>query len=180
MIRINDNLALRSIKSEDYKKLHSLMKEVYPPAYSHFWKDSGDWYIEDQYSKDNIQKELSEEKASYYFIMYNGEKVGNFRILWDEQLPNLEKERKSVKLHRVYIHPKFQGKGIGKKLLYWLEEEAVKREYELIWLDAMDEKTQAFEFYRRMGYKYHSHCYLSYTLLYHDFRKMSQVYKELV
>ncbi len=163
----------------DSESLFMLMKEVYPAAYSHFWEDGGDWYVNTQYSKENILKELLEEKAQYYFVLFKNEIIGNFRIIWDRKLADFE-TKKSVKLHRVYLHSKTQGNGIGKKILNWLEIEAVKKQYELIWLDAMDEQPQAFEFYKKLGYQYHSHCFLDFDLLHDNVRKMSQLYKELI
>ncbi|PHO00494.1 GNAT family N-acetyltransferase, partial [Rhodobacteraceae bacterium 4F10] len=120
-----------------------------------------------------------EDKTSYYFILYKEEIVGVFRILWDRKLPGLE-NRKSLKLHRIYLHKNTQGKGVGKQLLAWLEEEARKKQYELIWLDTMDEQPQAFEFYKKLGYQYHSHCFLDFELLFDEVRKMSQVCKILI
>ncbi|MEO9571434.1 MAG: GNAT family N-acetyltransferase [Polaribacter sp.] len=179
MIKVAENIYLKEILVSDTLPLFNLMKEVYPLAYSHFWKDSGNWYINSQYSKEHILKELTQDKTEYYFILYNEEIVGNFRIIWDEKLEGLQKE-KQVKLHRVYLHQKIQGKGIGKKLLYWLEEKAIKKGYTTIWLDAMDEQPQAFLFYKKLGFKYHSHTFLKYDLLYKSVRKMSQVYKKLI
>ena len=155
------------------------MEEIYPPAYHHFWKDSGEWYVKEQYSKNTILKELSEEKADYYFVLFNDKIVGNFRIIWDEKLQGLSEE-KQVKLHRIYLHPKTQGNGLGKKLLSWLEKEAKQKGYKIIWLDAMDEQPQAFQFYKKRGYKYHSHTFLPFELLYDEVRKMSQIYKKII
>jgi len=100
------------------------------------------------------------------------------RIIWNKNLDGLL-EHNQVKLHRVYLHQKTQGKGIGKKLLFWLEEIAKQKGYQVIWLDAMDEQPQAFQFYKNLGFKYHSHTYLPYELLHIELRKMSQVYKKL-
>ncbi|WP_367276291.1 GNAT family N-acetyltransferase [uncultured Polaribacter sp.] len=69
---------------------------------------------------------------------------------------------------------------MGKKILAWLEKEAIKKGYEIIWLDAMDEQPQAFLFYKKLGYKYHSHTFLPYDFLFKNVRKMSQVYKILI
>lgn len=178
MINISENLQLKAIYNTDCESLFRLMKEIYPPAYQHFWKDAGDWYVNTQYSKENILKELSEANADYYFIIFNDEVVGNFRIIWDEKLANLSEE-KQVKLHRIYLHQKTQGKGLGKKLLFWLEEKAKEKNYRIIWLDAMNEQPQAFQFYKKQGYKYHSHIFLPFELLHNSVRKMSQVFKKL-
>ncbi len=177
-MKINANIELKRITVSDCNALFNLMKEIYPQAYDHFWEDKGNWYVASQYSKENITKELLEEDTDYYFIIYKGEKVGNFRIIWNHKLADFS-ERKTVKLHRIYLHKKTQGKGIGKQLLQWLEQEAKKKQYEMIWLDAMDEKPQAFQFYKKLGYQYHSHCFLPFELLHDKYRKMSQVYKML-
>ena len=178
MITLSENIQLKPILSSDSATLFKLMKEVYPLAYRHFWSDKGDWYVNSQYSTAHILKELSVENAEYYFVIYKDEIVGNFRFVWDEKLLGLSEE-KQVKLHRIYLHQKTQGKGIGKELLAWLDEKAQQKGYEIIWLDAMDEQPQAFEFYKKMGYKYHSHTFLPFDLLHKEVRKMSQVYKKL-
>lgn len=176
MIEISQNLQLKIITKEDCKNLFTLMKEIYPLAYSHFWNDDGNWYVNSQYSKENILKELSQENAEYYFILFKDEIIGNFRIIWDDKLSNLSEE-KQLKLHRIYLHPKIQGKGIGKQLMIWLEEIAKQKDYKIIWLDAMDAQPQAFQFYKNFGYNYHSHVFLPFNLMHDEVRKMSQLYK---
>ena len=178
MINISENIQLKEVLNTDSESLFMLMKEVYPSAYSHFWEDAGDWYVNTQYSNENILKELLEEKAQYYFVLFKNEIIGNFRIIWDKKLAGFD-IKKNVKLHRIYLHSKAHGNGIGKKLLNWLENEAIKKQYELIWLDAMNEQSQAFKFYKKLGYQYHSHCFLDFELMHDKVRKMSQLYKEL-
>lgn len=176
MIKITEELALQEILSTDVSSLFRLMQEVYPLAYSHFWKDKGDWYINTQYATENILKELATKNADYYFIVFKDEIIGNFRIIWDEKLEGLSEE-KQVKLHRIYLHKKVQGNGIGKKIVFWLENIAKEKGYKIVWLDAMDEQPQAFQFYKKQGYRYHSHTFLPYNLLFDEVKKMSQVYK---
>lgn len=178
MITISQELKLQPILALDYKKLYNLMNAIYTPAYSHFWKDQGKWYLDSQYSKKNIKKELLNTKSDYYFIIFNDEIIGNLRIIWDEKLTNLTEE-KQVKLHRLYLHPKTQGNGIGKKIISWLKNEATKKGYKIIWLDAMNKKPQAFEFYKKLGFNYFSHTILDFNLLFDEVRKMSQLYKEI-
>ena len=178
MIKISQNLVLKSILKNDCESLFNLMNEIYPTAYKHFWTDDGKWYVNSQYTEENILKELSDKKASYYFILFKNEIVGNLRFIWDENLTGLQDE-KQVKLHRIYLHPKTQGKGIGKKTISWLEDLAQQKGYNTIWLDAMNEQEQAFQFYKKLGYTYHSHTFLPFDLMHEKLRKMSQIYKKL-
>ena len=178
MISITQNIALRKITEQDVDVLNNLMNIIYPAAYSFLWPDNGVWYINEQYSKANILKELKQEKANYYFVLVNDEIVGNFRVVWNEPLKNLQ-ILNQVKLHRLYLHKNVQGKGVGKAIMNWLEKEALLKNYKAIWLDAMDAKQQAFEFYKKLGYQYHTHVFLSFELMKKDVRKMSQLYNLL-
>ncbi len=177
-IHISKEISLQSITPKNCEQLYCLMVAIYPTAYQHFWKDAGTWYVKSQYSKEQIEKELLATNAEYYFVLFKGEIIGNFRIVWDEKLAGISEE-KQVKLHRIYLHQNTQGKGIGKALLSWLEEKALAKGYTMIWLDAMDEKPQTFAFYKRLGYQYHSHEYLPFELMYDSYRKMSQLYKNI-
>lgn len=179
VILITKNLQLQPIEESDAVLLYRLMQKVYIPAYASFWQDEGAWYLQEQYSKNNIKLEINEEYSSYYFILYKGEKVGNFRIKWNELLPHYP-HVKSVKLHRIYLDPKVQGKGIGSQLLHWLEQEAIVKQYKIIWLDAMDKKLAALQFYKKLGYQYYSHCFLDFPLMFDEYRKMVQLFKRLV
>jgi GNAT superfamily N-acetyltransferase len=178
MMKVTEKIHLRPVLNSDTAALFSLMKEIYPLAYSHLWTDEGDWYLNAQYSKEPILKELLEEKSEDYFVLFNNEIIGNFRFIWGEKLAGLSEENQ-LKLHRIYLHPKAQGNGIGKTLLAWLDAKAIKKGYEIIWLDAMDAQPQAFQFYKKLGYVYHSHVFLGFDFLHPAVRKMSQIYKNL-
>ena len=179
MIKVSGNLFLEEILSSDSESLFKLMQEIYPLAYHHFWKDKGDWYVKTQYSEENILKELSQKNTNYYFVVFNGERIGNLRLIWDEKLSGIMEE-KQLKLHRVYLHQKTQGQGIGKQLLFWLEKKSKDKGYKIIWLDAMDVQPQAFQFYKKLGYQYHSHTFLPFENMFDEVRKMSQLYKKLI
>lgn len=178
MVTVSQDIKLKEISSSDDKIVFNLMSEIYPSAYKHFWQDDGEWYINSQYSQENIIKEIAQENAAYYFVVYQDEIIGNFRIIWDEKLEGLS-EARQVKLHRLYLHQNSQGKGLGKQILTWLEDVAKQKGYSIIWLDAMNQQPQAFQFYKKLGYQYHSHTFLPFHLMFDEARKMSQLYKKL-
>ena len=178
MIEISQNIQLKKIRNSDADFLLKLMKEIYPSAYSHFWEDKGAWYVNSQYSKEVVLREIQEPKTDYFFVLFKDCIVGVFRVVWDETLKGFL-EQPQVKLHRIYLSNETQGIGLGKKLLSWLEGEAIKKGYQMIWLDAMDQHTQALQFYKNLGYTDHSYVILPFDLLYEKVRKMNQLYKVL-
>ncbi len=54
MITIHKKIQLQPILPTDITHLQKLMWDIYPPAYSHFWEDDGAFYVNNQYSKENI------------------------------------------------------------------------------------------------------------------------------
>ncbi len=151
MITLTSDISLHSIREEDQPRLMELMQAIYPPAYEHLWEDEGQWYLNSLYQKENLEKELQEEGNHYYFIQYQKEAVGILRYIENTPLP-WDSAKNAVKLHRIYLHPKTHGKGLGKTLLVWLEEKAQSLSAAYIWLDVMDTQHQAIRFYEKTGY----------------------------
>lgn len=64
------------------------------------------------------------------------------------------KTDKSGELKILYLDPNFRGKGIGKKLLEFVQNEAVKQGYkEILVQSAKRYEDTAYGFYEKMGYK---------------------------
>ena len=176
MIAIQNNLQLRPILVEDQALLFSLMSEIYPAAYSNFWKNDCSWYLELCFSNKNLEKELNRETSNYFFIEYKGFKVGVFKYDFplspkQIQIPN------SMKLHRLYLHEDLHGSGLAKILMDWLENIALQAKLDSIWLEAMEQKPQARRFYEKMDYKLVHSYQLDFELLKPDYRGI-QIYKK--
>ena len=58
MIKISNNIQIKEVQVADFKILNTLMNDVYKDAYKDFWKDGGDWYVQNQFSKSNLENEL--------------------------------------------------------------------------------------------------------------------------
>ncbi|MFC3881613.1 GNAT family N-acetyltransferase [Algoriphagus namhaensis] len=152
MITPHPDLKLQPITEKDHKKLFDLMKKIYTPAYSHFWIDQGEWYLELCYNIDNLKKELARERSHYFFIQWSNKTIGILKYDFpfsprEIEIPN------AMKLHRLYLHPSTHGKGIAPKIMTYLEEIAKSNGLDTIWLEAMARQEQAKCFYKKMGYK---------------------------
>ena len=56
-------------------------------------------------------------------------------------------------IHRLMVHPQYEGKGIAKRLIRYVEELAKNRQYEAIRLDVFIKNPRAVSFYNKLGYK---------------------------
>ena len=66
-------------------------------------------------------------------------------------LRRLDDERGELK--RLYVRPSFRGKGIGRVLVEWIEEEAREIGYKSLYLDSVPELEAALSLYRKMGFE---------------------------
>jgi len=103
------------------------------------------------FENDVYQKEL--------YVLISEEKIIGCIVL----TPKIEKEyhlitwltpnKNNLYIHRLAIHPKFQGKGFARKLMCFAENFAIENIYRSIRLDTFSENARNQKFYELRGYK---------------------------
>ncbi|NRD80387.1 GNAT family N-acetyltransferase [Bacillus sp. BRMEA1] len=68
-------------------------------------------------------------------------------------LPWEDMNGKPLIIHRLGVHPLFQGKGYGKKLVQFAESYAVKNDFTSIRFDVYAENKRALTIYEKAGYQ---------------------------
>ena len=69
------------------------------------------------------------------------------KLKWEDE------EGRPVLIHRLAVHPDYQGKGYGKQLLQFAEDYAVKNGFSSIRLDVFSLNSGAVKMYERAGYQ---------------------------
>ncbi|MFY0628865.1 MAG: GNAT family N-acetyltransferase [Flavobacteriaceae bacterium] len=177
-LKISETLYLKEIKKEDSEELYRLMNRIYYPAYENYWKDDGNWYVEGLYNKENIDKELKETHADYFFVIFNGINIGILRTVKGLD-PEYNADRSYIKLHRLYLDQTIQNQGLGKTIMNWLIDDASKKGYKKLWLEVMEKQPQAIHFYKKLGFIEVDKTLLDFPLLYEDYKGMYKMTKEL-
>ncbi|UZD23298.1 GNAT family N-acetyltransferase [Algoriphagus halophytocola] len=169
MLKLTEDLSIIRLKPEDQPELLELMKEIYIPSYKHIWSDNGQWYLEQMYNPQAFQQDLANPNSHYFFIMFEGWKIGILKYDFPES-PELINFPNALKLHRLYLSKDFQGRGIAAKLMKWVESVARERGLQYMWLEVMDTQLQAQKFYRKVGFEW--------IFTYHlDYKKMLTKYR---
>ncbi len=177
-IIISEKLILRNIEIQDSSVLRDLMQRIYAPAYLNYWKDNGEWYVNELYNIENIEKELGKDNADYFFVLYESRVIGIVRIVHGIDT-NYRKDKTFVKLHRIYLDQSVQNKGIGYKIMFWLINSSRKKGYKKLWLEVMVRQDQALYFYKKLGFKEVGKVQVQYPLLVDSYRGMYKMVKEL-
>ena len=76
-------------------------------------------------------------------------------LIDDEYIPVkwLTPNENNVYVHRLAIHPNFQGKGFAQQLMDFAEQHAIENNYESIRLDTFSQNKRNQLFYELRGYK---------------------------
>lgn len=112
---------------------------------------------DDIYPAMNILKEdILSESAFGYFI--DGKPIAYIALntRFDKEYNDVKwslNHENSLVVHRLAIHSDFQNQGIGKKLMKFAEEYAVKNKYSGIRFDAFSKNPQALYLYKSLGYQ---------------------------
>ncbi|MGK0364565.1 MAG: ribosomal protein S18 acetylase RimI-like enzyme [Saprospiraceae bacterium] len=176
-ITISDKILLQRLKLSDQSTIFTLMKKIYPPSYAHLWPDGGDWYINKVYGQKNFEKDILDINGAYFFVVLLGEIVGILFLQYNKVLEDFP-DKKALKLSKIYLDSTTHGNGIGKKLIRWINEEAVRTNCETVWLEAMDTQEQAIRFYEKCGFKISSKFRLNIEMMHVHLKGMYRMYMD--
>jgi ribosomal protein S18 acetylase RimI-like enzyme len=104
-----------------------------------------DYMLERMYALETMRREVAEDGICYERLVLDGSLVG-FGAFGPGREPGL------YKLHKLYLHPDQQGRGLGSLLLRHCEAKVRRLGGERIELQVNKRNTSAIETYRRNGY----------------------------
>lgn len=107
-------------------------------------------------SKKVLQKDI--ELQQIYKLKIDNTLVGIIVLteIEDEEYKNvkwLTENNHNLYIHRLAIHPKFQGKGFAQQLMSFAESFAKKNKYNSIRLDTFSQNKRNQKFYKKRGYQ---------------------------
>lgn len=178
MIELLPNLSLTAIEAAEAPLLLPLMKACYPPVYAHLWGDGGGWYLKESYDVPALLTDLAEADAPYYWVKWQGQPVGILRMQVNQESPDFPGVP-ALKLQRIYLHPRVHGKGIGRAVMDFVAEAAVRLQKSIVWLEAMDTQVSAHQFYEKMDFRKTGNFRLTYERMHPHYRGMVRMTKEL-
>lgn len=134
---------IRPATEADVSIIRHLAHEIWPVAYGEILSPAQLEYMLDLfYSEESLKKQMAE--GQHFFLLYEPEAVGFAAVgpvggeaFW--------------KLHKLYVLSGEQGKGLGRKLLHFVEEYARKQGATEISLQ-VNRHNRAKDFYKANGF----------------------------
>ncbi len=109
-------------------------------------------------NKEDFLDDIKDDSL-YIVLADNSEEIIGCIVLNEYQNPEYKEitwkysAEKIAVIHRLMVHPKYEGRGIAQRLVRFVEELAKKREYESIRLDVFVKNPRAVSFYNKLGYE---------------------------
>lgn len=133
---------------------NDLLPEIQKIAY-HTWpktfagilsSEQIDYMLKWMYDLKSLETQLKEKNHIFLLAEKNGKYLG-----FASYETNHEGTDKT-KIHKIYILPEAQGKGVGKKLIQFMEKAALENGNKILFLNVNKFNQGAIDFYCRIGF----------------------------
>lgn len=149
---MEEKILYRNARLNDAVKLSILFKQVYIQTYGiEGVSDEFANFITKQFSVERIETTILNHPESIVVADYKGNLVGVAEIEMSKSSPigNII----APELNKLYILEWFCSKGIGQKLLAFVEDFLAKQGENEIWLWVLESNTRAVAFYEKHDYQ---------------------------
>jgi len=138
-------ITIKKAREQDLETVRSLAYKIWPDTYREFLSDHQiDYMLDKMYNKGEL---LSQLQKGYIFLIAEDE---NQEIGFAGYSVS-DSENHIYKLHKLYILPSVQGKGIGKLLINEVADHAKRAGAQFLQLN-VNRNNKAKEFYEKAGF----------------------------
>ncbi len=145
-------IMLEKCSLDDLPVLRRIGQETYFAAFASMnSQDNMDSYLKRAFSCEQITSELEKDSSAFYFLQCSGFLAGYLKI----NLPPIQSDLnapETLEIERIYVVKKYQGTGLGGRLLETAEQIGIGLECKAAWLGVWEKNAKAIGFYARMGY----------------------------
>lgn len=131
----------------DYKTIQEIANKTWPITYGEILsKEQLDYMMDLIYSEESLISQI-QKKAQLFYIAYDESSVVGFIAIEHHY-----KNEAVTRIHKIYILPETQGKGIGKLLIDEVQKLATENNSVSLSLN-VNRFNKALTFYQKIGFK---------------------------
>ena len=141
-------ILIRKVGSEQIDTIQSLAHQTWQIAYKDILSpDQMAYMLELIYSKESLRLQI-EEKHHQFIIAYDNDEPAGFASYGIKS----DEDAQVYRLHKIYVGPHMQGKGVGGKLLQYILDEIKSHNATDLELN-VNRHNKAIEFYKSVGFR---------------------------
>lgn len=132
--------------TNDYKTIQNIALQTWPIAYGEILSKAQLDYMLDAFYNEEALKDSVANKGHHFILAKEGEGILGFA-----SFEHHYNQKQQTKIHKIYILPQTQGKGIGKKLIDFVEKVAKENDSTALSLN-VNRFNKALHFYQKLGF----------------------------
>jgi ribosomal protein S18 acetylase RimI-like enzyme len=133
--------------TNDYKTIRDIAHQTWPIAYGEILPKAQLDYMLGAFYNDEAISDSVINKAHHFVLAKEGEETLGFA-----SYEHHYNQKAQTKIHKIYVLPQTQGKGIGKKLIDFVENTAKENDSTALSLN-VNRFNKALHFYQKLGFK---------------------------
>lgn len=143
---------------EDIEQIRGFSRHVFKNAFQDFNSEENmEAYISHAFSLKQMEKEFRNPYSFFYKLTKRKVLIGYLKL--NVHLGQTERDDlNAMEIERVYIHPDYQGKGLGTRLVEFARQIANTQKKSYLWLGVWEKNVRAIKLYEEIGFeKFGSH-----------------------
>lgn len=146
-------LRIERVLPQDILTLQRVVEETYLPYFRYLWHDEGKAYLAYINNGEVLEQHLAKPQHHYYFAKLEDDTIaGYLKLIFEAPIPDTHVVN-AISLDKIYLSEAAKGKGIGKSLMEFADQQAQLAKVEYLWLRVMDSNAYNLDFYVKNGYK---------------------------
>lgn len=130
---------------EQIKSVYELADEIWHEHYEKILKQNQiDFMVEHFQSEDSIARSIEFNNYEYFLIIIEGKNAGYFA---------LSPTKDGLFLSKLYLKKNLRGKGVGKACVKFIENYALWKKMDRIWLTVNRNNLGAITIYKKLGFE---------------------------
>jgi len=149
---IQNIVQITRVKPVDVKELQEISRQTFFETFAMDNTESDmQKYLDDELTVDKLMDEIENPAIEIYFARTSHQPAGYLTLHFSNDATELP-GHKGLKIERLYILQKWQGKKLGQILLDFTTEIAIKHLVDYLWLGVWERNFKAIGFYEKNGF----------------------------
>lgn len=168
-------MQIKPCSGEHLEDLVTISKTAYLDHYTYLWDDGGAKYVALNFNTEQLRKELRHPNTLFYLLFDGKNLVGFLKLNVDSGIKSYSATT-ALELERIYFTEEVTGKGLGKIIIDFIIDLALKKEKTIVWLKAMD-SSRSVNFYQKHHFKVVDEMILNFEHMKDEYRKLLTLYR---
>ena len=173
-------LRIERVLPQDILTLQRVVEETYLPYFRYLWHDEGKAYLAYINNLEVLEQYLTNPQHHYYFARLEDDTIaGYLKLIFDAPIADTHLSN-AVSLDKIYLTEAAKGRGIGRLLMEFADQQAQLAQADYLWLRVMDSNAYNLDFYVKNGYKILYKRWLDLANIKEEYRGIFTVIKNIL